>query len=571
MSSRVTGQAAEMSCQEVALNYMGHGLALYDAAGRLSFANHRLSEMFSVPSARLRLGMSAVEVMETLGFSESRALEVSTRMKARLLRQRRTRALQKTTAGRIISITTQQVPGGGCITTFDDSSHNPPLEWDPERLIQRDPLTGLPSRPAFREQLDEAVTRMKRGTPFALLLLDIRDFRSTNELLGEAAGDELLKSIAQTIRGNIRAVDFPARLDGDEFAILQCNPEDPRDTEALALRLMSLFKTPYEVGDQSVIANVNIGIVMGISDGADSCELMKNAYLALCRAKQSLLPCYSFFNAAIDSDLKTQRALEHDLYEAARTGGLSLYYQRIVDTQTGQTLGVEALLRWRHPIHGWIPPAQFVPIAEECGLIVSIGAWVLNTACQQAAAWPSHWRIAVNLSPMQFQEGLLPAMVKQAFEMANLAPHRLELEITESVLLKDNDVNLGILAHLRELGVRICLDDFGTGYSSLSYLRNFRFDKLKIDKSFIQDLPHDNTAKTIVKAVTELGRDFGMSIVAEGVESAKQLEYLRQLRCDEVQGYFVGMPLPPEELLSEEASATGTRALQDELAPVHAI
>jgi diguanylate cyclase (GGDEF)-like protein len=411
-----------------------------------------------------------------------------------------------------------------------------------------DPLTGLAHRTFFRGRLNEAVAHSRRGVPFALLLLDIKDFSSINDALGESAADELLKAIAQRLKEQVREVDFLARMGGNTFAILQYNSPDPKDTETLASRLMECLSIAFQVGDESVIAAANIGIAQGASDGSNANELLKNAGLALARAKQSLFPCYSFFNSAIDSHLRAQRAFEDDLYEASRLGQFNLHYQPIADAQTGQIVGYEALLRWRHPTRGWVPPAEFVPIAEECGLIVSIGEWVLRTACAVAAGWSSLLYIAVNLSPVQLQGGRLPATVTNVLEVTGLEAHRLELEVTESLFLEDDQANILALSQLRAAGIRIALDDFGTGYSSLRYLRRFQFDKLKIDRSFVQDLPESESAKAIVNAVIGLGKSFGMAVLAEGVETPLHLEYLRRQGCDQIQGYLLGRPAPPEEL-----------------------
>lgn len=538
------------SDMETALTNMYQGLALYDSAGKLILANRRLSDLLSTSSDHLRAGTDMIDVMEMLGFRRNRVRQLHRRLSLHQALDLPMRSLLQNSGGRLISIVTQPTPEGGWVTTFEDVTEYQAAELKLELLARQDPLTGLANRTFLRQRLDEAIARMKRGIPFALLLLDIKDFKSINDSLGEAAGDELLKSIAQRIKKQVREVDTVARLDGDTFAILQCNPEFPKNAEALASRLMDCFRVPHQIGHQSIIAFVSVGIAIGGSDGNDPHELLKNADLALSRAKQSLLPCYSFFNAEVDSHLKAQRELENDLYEASRRGDFALHYQPIVNVQTGLIMGFEALLRWWHPSRGWVPPAEFVPKAEECGLIVSIGAWVLRTACLQAANWPSDWYVAVNLSALQFQDGALPTTVAQALALAGLEPRRLELEVTESVLLRDDDANLEILSQLRDMRIRISLDDFGTGYSSLNYLRTFRFDKLKIDRSFVKDLPQSESAKKIVKAITGLGRSFGISIVAEGVETRQQLEYLRRQGCDEVQGYLLGRPQPSEEILN---------------------
>jgi diguanylate cyclase (GGDEF)-like protein/PAS domain S-box-containing protein len=537
---------------DIALSCMVVGLMLHDSSGQLILANRRVNELFSLSPDALRRGMHVIEVMEVLGFTADQAELID-----RELRQHGTspwRSLQETESGHIVLMVTRTINDGERVFTFEDVSVIQQAELMLGDLACLDPLTGLAHRTFFRSRLNEAIAQGKRGIPFALLLLDMKDFSAINELLGESTADELLKAVAQRLKEQVREVDTVARLEGNTFAILQSNPHEPRDTEMLASRLMESLSIPHQIGGESLIAGANIGIALGGSDGSDANELLKNAGFALMRAKQSLFACYSFFNSEIDSLLRTQRALENDLYEASRLGQLSLHYQPIVDTQTGRVLGFEALLRWAHPTRGWVPPSEFVPLAEECGLIVSIGEWALRTACAQAATWPSPLYVAVNLSPVQFQDSRLPATVARALEMTGLEAHRLELEVTESLLLKDDEANLDILTQLREMRVRIALDDFGTGYSSLSYLLRFRYDKLKIDRSFIQDLPENGSAKAIVNSVIELGKSFGVSVVAEGVETQGQLEYLREHGCHQVQGYFLGMPLPPEELRSAALS-----------------
>lgn len=539
---------------ETALAYICQGVMLYDSAGRLIFANPRLSEIFAVPDDKLHSGFTVAKAMETLGFSRSQARRIHRALNAQQVSDLAARSFETTRTGRVVSLAIRRPANGGWIIICEDVTDSQKAELKAEYLATHDPLTGLANRTLFRTRLEEAVARMKRGIPFALLLLDVNDFSAINDQMGESVGDVLLKSIAQRVEDAVREIDTVARFDGDAFAIIQSDPESPKEVEALASRLMERCAAPHELGERRIAAPVSLGVAMGTSDGSDTHELLKNAELALLHAKKSILPTYCFFNSETDSRLKARRALANELYDAAARGEFALHYQPVADAETGQVTGFEALLRWWHPSHGWVPPSEFVPIAEESGLIVSIGAWVLQTACAQAAAWPTDWHIAVNLSALQFQEDVLPKTVADALAQSGLNPRRLALEITESVLLKDNDANLAILTQLRAMGVQISLDDFGTGYSSLSYLRSFHFDKLKIDKSFVQDLPDNNSAKAIVRAVTELGKSFGISIVAEGVETQQQLEYLQQLGCDQVQGYLLGAPQPPEKLWNSEPS-----------------
>ncbi|HUA91867.1 MAG TPA: EAL domain-containing protein [Terracidiphilus sp.] len=539
---------------ETALAYISQGVMLYDSAGRLVFANPRLNEIFAVADGKLHSGFTITKAMEALGFSRTQARRIQRTVNSQQAADLAASSFETTRTGRIVSMAIRRLDDSSWIILFEDVTDSKKAELKAEYLATHDPLTGLANRTFFRTRLEEAVARMKRGIPFALLLLDVNDFSAINDEMGEPVGDALLKSIAQRVEDAVREIDTVARLDGDAFAIIQCDPGSPKEVEALASRLMERCGAPHEIGEHRIAAPVSLGVAMGTSDGSDTHELLKNAELALLHAKKSILPTYCFFNSETDSHLKARRALANELYEAAARGEFALHYQPVADARTGQFTGFEALLRWWRPAHGWVPPSEFVAIAEESGLIVSIGAWVLQTACAQAAAWPTDWHIAVNLSALQFQEDVLPKTIADALAQSGLDPRRLALEITESVLLKDNDANLAILTQLRAMGVQISLDDFGTGYSSLSYLRSFHFDKLKIDKSFVQDLPDSNSAKAIVRAVTELGKSFGISIVAEGVETEEQLEYLQQLGCDEVQGYLLGAPQPPEKLWDSEPS-----------------
>jgi diguanylate cyclase (GGDEF)-like protein/PAS domain S-box-containing protein len=533
---------------EIALTHMCQGLVLYDTEGRLILANNRLSEMFSIPPDQIRIGMSISEVMAAVGFSCRRSKKMQSRIQTLRPYDDPDHAREESKTGRIVSISTRRMPESGWVTTFEDVTERQRAETKLEHLAHNDTLTGLPNRKLFRIRLKEAIAQMKRGIPFALFILDIKDFSSINDTLGQVAGDELLRSFARRIKDHVREIDMVARLDGDEFAIIQQGPELVRDTEVLASRLLEICKVPHSIANQSVISNLNIGIALSTGDGADADELLKNADKALCRAKQSALPSYNFFNPQLDKDLQSRRALERDLSKALSRDEFRLDYQALTDTQTGIVKGYEALLRWQHPLRGWISPEEFIPIAEEFGHIVAIGEWVLRTACDEAASWPSHLRLAVNLSPVQFEDGTLSEIVLDALTISGLDANRLELEITETLLLTDSESNLTVLERLRKLGIRIALDDFGIGYSSLSYLRQFHFDKLKIDRSFVRDLPESDAARAIVTAIIGLGSSFNIGITAEGVETQDQLDFLRERGCQEVQGFFIARPCPAEEI-----------------------
>ena len=533
---------------EIALTHMCQGLVLYDSSGEAILFNKRLGEIFSIASDKICIGMSITDVMSSLGFSPNRAMKMQRELASLVWCDHLFHSRQKTTDGRVVVIATRHMPEGGWVSTFEDVTEREQADSQLLYMQCHDALTNLTNRQSFRARLQQAVNEVKRGIPFALLLLDIKDFHAINDAMGEGFGDEVLRSVARRIREHSREVDCLARLDGDEFALLQCNPKLPGDTEVLASRLMKCFSIPHEVRGQSLVVRVNIGIVLGVSNGPEVTELLHNVDLALRRAKQSPSPSYNFFDPEMDRLLQTRRALEHDLSRALELGELTLHYQPIVDARTCQTRGYEVLLRWCHPSRGLISPAEFIPIAEESGHIVAIGEWVLRTACRQAVRWEMPLNIAVNVSSVQFQNGSLPALVADVLATTGLRAERLELEITESLLLKADVANLDILSRLENLGVRLSLDDFGTGFSSLSYLSNFHFDKLKIDRSFVRDLPDSASSKSIVAAIVGLGRSFGMLVVAEGVETDQQLLSLQQQGCDELQGYYLGRPQSAEAL-----------------------
>jgi diguanylate cyclase (GGDEF)-like protein/PAS domain S-box-containing protein len=533
---------------DLALTHMCQGLVLYDANGCLILANDRLSQMFSIPSNRIQAGMGVSEVMMALGFSCRRSKKFQTRIQTLRPLDDADHMREESNSRCIVSIATRRMPEGGWVTTFEDMTEKRKLEQQLAHLIHHDTLTGLPNRTLFRVRLREAIARKRRNLPFALLIIDIDDFSAINATLGQAVGDQLLNAVGQRMRQHVREIDTVARLDGDEFAILQSGPQAVRDTEALANRLIESSRIPYVIDGRNVVSSLSIGIALGNDDDKDVDGLLKEADLALCRAKQFSGSSYSFFSPELDEEMQSRRATEQDLGEALGRNEFQLRYQALADAQSGKIRGYEALLRWRHPSRGWISPAEFIPIAEESGLIVPIGEWVLKTACAEAARWSGPLHVAVNLSPVQFDAGTLSQLVMDALADSGLEAGRLELEITESILLRHNQANLASLGRLKDTGILIALDDFGIGYSSLSYLRSFHFNKLKIDQSFVRDLPESASAKAIVSAIIGLGKSFNIDVTAEGVETAEQLEYLRASGCQEVQGFFIGQPLSAQDL-----------------------
>jgi diguanylate cyclase (GGDEF)-like protein len=416
-------------------------------------------------------------------------------------------------------------------------------------LAHHDALTDLPNRVLFRIRMEEAFARRRRGEPFALLCLDLDHFKAVNDTLGHEAGDDLLRQAADRMRAQIRETDTVARMGGDEFAILQCGASQSSEIAGLAERLISTLKTPFNINGTSVQIGVSIGIVHGGDNTEDSEVLFRLADVALYRAKQDGRGRMRFFETDMEIRLKARRALELELEMALKGAEFDIYYQPVVRASDGKVVSLEALLRWRHPQRGLLTPIDFMPIAEEGGLIIPIGRWVLQHACLEAAGWPSDIKLAVNVSPKQLGHMKLLTDVEQALSASSLDPARLELEITETSILEDTGAITELLHRLRALGLTISLDDFGTGYSSLRHLQRFPFDKLKIDQSFVRLLGKDSASNAIVTAVLSLGAALGMGTVAEGVETAEQYRVLEASGCDQIQGFLISRPLPAADVV----------------------
>jgi diguanylate cyclase (GGDEF)-like protein/PAS domain S-box-containing protein len=417
-------------------------------------------------------------------------------------------------------------------------------------MAHHDALTDLANRVLFRERLDRALMRDRRNNKgVAVLALDLDRFKEVNDTLGHPIGDALLKGVAQRLRDCVRETDTIARLGGDEFAVVQSVMDEASETAALAQRLQEAITEPYDLDGHHVVIGTSIGIAVSPADGTDPDDLLKNADLALYRAKSEGCGAYHFFEPEMDRRMRARRNLERDLRNALTNGEFALHYQPLVNIERDEICGFEALLRWTHPERGKVSPADFIPLAEETGLIVPIGEWVLRQACKDAAIWPDHLRIAVNVSVAQFKSRNLVALVVNTLAATGLLPRRLELEITESVMLQDEEGALEILTRLHDLGVRIALDDFGTGYSSLSNLRKFHFDKIKIDRSFVSDLSAANVdALAVVRSIAQLGVSLGMSTTAEGVETQEQMDQVRAEGCTEMQGFLFSRAVPADEI-----------------------
>lgn len=408
--------------------------------------------------------------------------------------------------------------------------------------------TGLANRAALQDCLAEAVKHIQRGDEMAVLWIDLDKFKHVNDTYGHGVGDQLLQLVAGRLSNCVRETDRVARLGGDEFAVLQQPINTTRDAVTLGERLLEVLHAPFEVDHQIISIGCSIGIAIADKRNCEPEQLMRNADFALYRAKTEGRGTFRFFEAGMNAAMLARRKLEQDLRHAITNGEFELYYQPIVDLKTQSVCAFEALVRWQHRERGTVPPMEFIPLAEETGMILPLGKWVLERACRDAATWPGDISLAVNFSAAQFKNSSLLGDVKSALARAQLAPHRLQIEITESLLIADEAHTLRILNELKDIGVQIAMDDFGTGYSSLSYLNRFPFDKLKIDRSFIKELPSKSNALAILRSVAGLGDSLGMVTTAEGVETMEQLAIAETEGCSEVQGYFFSPPRPSHEV-----------------------
>ena len=429
-------------------------------------------------------------------------------------------------------------------------------------LAYHDSLTGLGNRLLFKEQLEEALKDVSVAShPLAVLFLDLDGFKAVNDTLGHSIGDLLLKSVATKLRDILPRTDRIARLGGDEFAILQISATQPGSSIALAEKIIEVVGQPNSIDGHDVTAGASVGIAVARPGDINTENFLKSADLAMYSAKSDGRGTYRMFDPEMDAIVQARRLLERDMRTALAQDGFRLFYQPLVNLQTKKVTAFEALMRWQHPERGMVPPSDFIPVAEEMGLIVQLGEWALRQACAEATEWPDGICVSVNLSPLQFSKGNLVSSVMSALASAGLPASRLELEITESVLLEKSERNITILNQLRDLGVRISMDDFGTGYSSIGYLRSFPFDKIKIDQSFVRDLLVDEGSLAIVRAIAGLGVSFGMITTAEGVETEEQMRCLNLEGCIEVQGYLYSRPVPADEIAGVLASLNNRRLL----------
>jgi len=532
---------------DTAMQNMMQGLLMIGHDGNVLVANNRFCELWGLPPDLVTHGMSYTKLMQ-LAVSPGNILPIDMTEKRRRREEQASGNSPSTyvwelSDGRAFTVI-HQVLADGWLTTYEDTTARRTAEAKIAYLASHDALTGLANRVLFHETFEHALAFVRRGSLQALHYLDLDQFKTVNDTLGHPIGDRLLQEVAERLRRGARETDTVARLGGDEFAIVQTAIDSPLDATGLAGRLIDLIEAPFEIDGHQIVIGTSIGIALAPQDGVDVDQLLKCADLALYRAKMDGRGVYRLFQADMDAAMQARRIMELDLRRALSDGQLELFYQPQIDLRDRRVAGCEALLRWRHPTKGLIPPDQFIPLAEETGLIVPIGEWVLRQACAVAAGWPDALRVSVNLSAVQFKSRNLVGAVVAALHEAGLPANRLELEITETVMLHDTDATLATLHELHELGIQIAMDDFGTGYSSLSYLRRFPFNRIKIDQSFVRELGTRDDCIAIVRAVITLGRDLGMAITAEGVETQQQLEMLERADCAEVQGFLFSRPVP---------------------------
>lgn len=535
---------------DAALNNMSQGLCMLDSSLRVIVCNRRYIEMFGLSPDIVKPGVSMREIME---HSCDIGIHVNT-TGAKLyadyverLREGEHTLHRHLSDGRIVKLNHKRMEHGGWVVTYEDVTERHKAQARVAHMARHDSLTDLPNRTLFREKMGEGLNQVAiAGGAMAVLCFDLDNFKTVNDRLGHAAGDRLLRWVAARLKENVGEHDTVARLGGDEFAVLQRGPQ-PQSAERLARRLVEIIGHPPPLESQSIHVGVSVGIAVAPDHGLDADELMKCADLALYQAKAKGRGAYQLFEPEMEEEARSRHALEHDLRTALERREFHLVFQPQVRLETTELTGFEALLRWKHPSRGFVSPAEFIPLAEENGLIVPIGEWVLRTACATAASWPGV-TVAVNLSPVQFRSRGLVALVTSALAEAGLPPQRLELEVTETALLDDSEATIEILHQLRALGVRVSLDDFGVGYSSLSYLRKFPFDRIKIDRSFVGTLGESPESVAIVRTIASLGSVLGVETTAEGVETIEQLDFVRECGCTAVQGYYFGKPCPAAEV-----------------------
>ena len=567
LSDSETSLAQKSQQLDAALNNMSQGLTMIDRQRRLVVSNTQFADIYGLTPEQTKPGTPLQNIVDAgiaAGSVPEDLRDSIDGVSEQLAQRGSSNAITKLRDGRIVSVTRQPMNDGGWVAIHQDITEQKRIETELEHMARYDALTGLANRTLFMEKASAAQARMRRlGEKFSILMLDLDRFKTVNDSLGHPAGDALLKEVARRLERTTRDIDCVARLGGDEFAVLHVPEKDQKEgVIALSNRILKSMTEPFDLDGHKITIETSIGVALAPQDGKDADTLIKNADLALYKAKSEGRNRYCFFETSMDAIARERRELEDDMREAISRNEFELHYQTIVDLGKLECFAAEALVRWRHPSRGLISPNQFIPVAEESGLIAPLGEWILRQACAEAVTWPSHLKVAVNLSPAQFKHGDLLSIVKSTLAETGLPPRRLELEITETVLLEKNEENLAILHEIKKLGVSIVLDDFGIGYSSMTYLQMFPFDRIKIDQSFIKNMAQDATGAAIVCAIAALGRSLEIPTTAEGVETVEQLALLRAAGCQSAQGYLFNRPAPASQLTFElpEALRQGLKA-----------
>ena len=533
---------------DTALNNMPHGLCMFAADGHLAVMNHRFSAMMNLPDDLVHRGADASDIISACVGAGSIS-NASGQMILSEIENSQARATITTdpdvARGRSLSWTFQPMAGGGAVVLLEDITERRTAEARITHLARYDELTGLPNRVNFRDEIERLLAVPHDAAQLsALLFVDLDQFKQVNDTLGHPCGDQLLCAVADRLRAMLRPEDFVARFGGDEFVVFQQNIKSPDDSAVLARRIVDHLSERYKIDNHLVEIGASVGIAMTSPVGVSADTLLKNADMALYRAKADGRGTFCFFRDEMAQTVEARRILELDLRKALANEEFELFYQPLVNLKSGRISTCEALLRWNHPVRGTVSPVDIIPVAEDMGLIVDLGRWILRKACMECMKWPAGVSVAVNFSPQQFHQRDVLSEVRYALEVSGLPADRLEIEITESSLLRNTQLTHDVLSQLREIGVRISLDDFGTGYSSLSYLHNFPLQKVKIDRSFLEGIDTDRPL-TLLRGVARLSADLGMSVVVEGIETNEQLELINaEGTVTEAQGYLFSRPVP---------------------------
>jgi diguanylate cyclase (GGDEF)-like protein len=537
---------------KAAMDNMWQALCRFDRNGRLMVANHRFASLFGLKADDVRLGLSLeallapAQMRGTLDAAD--ASLICDTLQALTADNQPANTICGLEGGLTLAILYKPMEDGGWLVTLEDISERKASEAKIAHMAHHDALTDLPNRALFRTRLQQALAQIAPGQHVGLLYLDLDGFKSINEAMGHPIGDKLLLVVTKRLLAGVRSTDLVVRLGGDEFAVVMPKVNRPEDTIRLAGRLIEAIRMPIHLGGVPLTIGTSVGMAMAPEDGSDPDELLQHADLALYQAKLDGRGILRAFQPEMDARIRARHALETDLAQALALGQFVLHFQPLVNLRDGVVSGFEALIRWLHPTRGLVPPGDFIPLAEETGLIEAIGEFVLREACKTAMSWPNEIRLAVNLSPVQLRSPHLLVAIEEALQATGLAPWRLELEVTETAILHDTESNLTVLTALHDLGLNIALDDFGTGYSSLSYLSRFPFDRLKIDQSFVGHVERRGDCLAIVRAICSLARQLNLMTTAEGVETEAQLATVASAGCGEVQGYLFSRPVPADAI-----------------------